>query len=461
MKTLKSLLRPALLLSAGSFLLALSGFNWHYAVPVWFGLAFLIRYSRENRWPGIIVLFLFLSVTGGISQTGNNLFNLPVINLYNGLTFGILELIFFLPDRFLHKRIKGFFQTLVFPLTVVLVEGLVSLKMGTWGIIAHSQYAFKPLLGICYPAGPEAVSFMVAWFASSANWVYENRSGKKKAVTRGLIYTSVLLLVLLYGGFRFMQINKTGDAVLCAAVKGETDLHGDIRFAMEDFLLSKDQEGNSIPESVFSSEIMIDTMISRTIQACNSGAKIIAWNESSLILSAEASRHLMDTLAGIAASNSCFILPAFLTESIEGPKPADNIAVLLGPEGKQLFRYRKSYLHPIAEAPVMNPGNFELPVVETEYGRIGVVICVDLDLPRYLKQAKKDKVDILLVPAYDWPGIDPLHSQMAVVAAITEGVDLLRPNGCGKVTGFFSGMADFKDDTISIYSYTPPSRINK
>jgi apolipoprotein N-acyltransferase len=115
----------------------------------------------------------------------------------------------------------------------------------------------------------------------------------------------------------------------------------------------------------------------------------------------------------------------------QNKKPFNNISTLVSPNGELVWEYRKSFLQPTVEAPIINAGNFEMPVTETQYGKIGSVICSDLDMQHYMKQAGEKEVDILLVPAFDWEGITPLHSQMAKVQAIQFGLAIVRANGMG------------------------------
>lgn len=73
----------------------------------------------------------------------------------------------------------------------------------------------------------------------------------------------------------------------------------------------------------------------------------------------------------------------FGTYEAGGPGVVYNSAVLLGPTGKQIGLYRKT--HPFHSESVVNggwvtPGN-EVCVVETDLGRIGMIVCFDGDYP--------------------------------------------------------------------------------
>lgn len=428
---LRRYLHPALLLLTGAIAQTLAGLNWHLAIPAWIAPLLLLRYSRTVKWVGMLPLLLLLIVAGAVSQTGNNLFSLPGINLANGLTFGLLTLVFYLPDKLLYRGGQRFYKTLIFPSTVAITEYLVSQRFGTWGIIAHTQFAFKPLLQLAWLTGPHGISFLVAWFASAANWAWEHRDERKKVIKASVTYGSIFVAVILFGSLRLL-LDRTGEKpVPAATVTSVTDLHGLVKQEMENFRALAADGSLELPRRIFSGRPDMDTMLVRTEMALNGGARIIVWSESALLLTREDKDTLLRELGLLSRNYRAWILSSFLAQSDSGPKPFDNLAVLLDPDGKIVFTYKKSFLHPYAEAPVMNPGNFKLPYADTEYGRIAVAICADLDLPGYMKQLRENHVDLLLAPSYDWPGIDPLHAQMAVLTAVTNGCGLVRANGKG------------------------------
>lgn len=59
-----------------------------------------------------------------------------------------------------------------------------------------------------------------------------------------------------------------------------------------------------------------------------------------------------------------------------------------------------------SEAPFRyTAGKQILPFLDTIFGRIGFIICMDGTHPRYLKQAGLSNVDILMSPSWDWQGL--------------------------------------------------------
>jgi apolipoprotein N-acyltransferase len=98
---------------------------------------------------------------------------------YYFITFA-LSSYFFLPfaiNNFLSRKIGGFKSTLVLPVTWVVLEYLYSSFINpyySWGCIAYTQFDNLPLLQIVSIAGIYGITFIIGWFASVLNWIWEN-----------------------------------------------------------------------------------------------------------------------------------------------------------------------------------------------------------------------------------------------------------------------------------------------
>jgi len=44
---------------------------------------------------------------------------------------------------------------------------------GTWGSVAFSQYGNQPLMQLASVTGLSGIAFLVSWFGSLANWIWE------------------------------------------------------------------------------------------------------------------------------------------------------------------------------------------------------------------------------------------------------------------------------------------------
>jgi predicted amidohydrolase len=77
-----------------------------------------------------------------------------------------------------------------------------------------------------------------------------------------------------------------------------------------------------------------------------------------------------------------------------------NSAVLIQPEGL-ISLYRKAHLWD-AEKLIFTPGNQPPPVVQTRFGRIGMLICYDLEFPEWVRLPALAGAELLCAPV-NWP----------------------------------------------------------
>jgi len=82
------------------------------------------------------------------------------------------------------------------------------------------------------------------------------------------------------------------------------------------------------------------------------------------------------------------------------PEAIYNTADLFSPEGR-IFSYRKSHLPFIGIDRFTAPGN-ELEIVETKFGKIGILICYDQRAPENARTLALKGADLILLPT-NWP----------------------------------------------------------
>lgn len=442
--------------------MTLFGLNWHLAIAAWLTPIFLLRFIRNSKTYGFLLFFLAAILAGIISRTCISVYSPAIVYVINGLYFGISYSIPYLIDRLLYKKNKGFYTTLIFPSSVVLVEYLSSFYMGTWGTVAHTQYAIDPLIQIISVTGIFGLSFLISWFGSVINWIIEHELSVSSIRKSIIIYVSVLLVVFIFGVTRTTFYPSDSKTVKIAAVTSNTDLQYVFGHDFESLKTIAEQSTGEIPERIFSSKEFIDKQIENTSIAAREGVKIIVWNEYSLILNPQQVDSVIKSIKDIAIKNNAYILISYLEQNTTSkPKPLNNKSILIKPDGSIGWKYLKSALVPQMEAPIINSGDFKIPFVDTEYGRLGNVICYDIDIPDLTRQAGQQSIDIMLVPAYDWAEITPFHSHMASFTAIENGFNLIRSNGNGQSAVFdyqgsiIAKMNTFNSDSKLLYADVP------
>ncbi|ASV35364.1 carbon-nitrogen hydrolase [Pseudomonas sp. NS1(2017)] len=109
------------------------------------------------------------------------------------------------------------------------------------------------------------------------------------------------------------------------------------------------------------------------------------------------------------------IIVAGFCERLSGGHVA-NSAALIEPTGR-LTVYRKAHLWD-REKLIFTPGDAPPPVVDTAIGRIGMMICYDLELPEWVRLPALAQADLLCVPV-NWPdGPRPVGERPAEIVRI-------------------------------------------
>ena len=450
MNSHKRIVKYAILIF-GLIAFALSGLNWNLGIAAWIAPIFLLYFTRNSKWPEFLFLFLGMALSSAISKSAENLSGIFIIYITTGLSHGVINSLPYIIEKLLKRKENKFYSTLIFPSAIVLIEYLLSLAFGVWGNPSIAQYYNFNLIQITSVFGIFGISFLVAWFASILNWIvkYEFETHRMQ---KGLaVYGVVIVAVLLYGGVRTTFFPPQCETVKVAAIVGETDIHRVFKEWEDEIIeLSKDYN-QAIPDDVYSTTSAIESQIEKTKEALSSGAKIIVWNEISLILSQSQVDSLLQQIRPLCALNHAYALIAFLEKNTSPLlKPFNNKSILVRPDGEIGWEYLKSFLNPIAGL-VTNKGVGPIPFIDTEYGRIGNAICSDLDLSGYISQVGKNAVDILLVPAFDWEEVTPYHSNMAAFAAIQYGVSIIRSNGKG-IVAFYDYQGDALAKTSTLLS---------
>jgi 5-aminopentanamidase len=94
--------------------------------------------------------------------------------------------------------------------------------------------------------------------------------------------------------------------------------------------------------------------------------------------------------------------------------------------------YRKAHLWD-AEKLVFTPGDGPPPVVTTAFGRVGLMICYDLEFPEWTRQAALGGADLIAAPV-NWPAASwPEHERPA---------EVIKAQAAAAVNGVFVAVAD-------------------
>jgi len=107
----------------------------------------------------------------------------------------------------------------------------------------------------------------------------------------------------------------------------------------------------------------------------------------------------VDTVAKKAAENKVNVIVGLAERSTSGT--LYDSAVLIDRLGRILGNYRKSHTYPPTES-IFTRGE-ELPVYQTDFGTVGLLICYDLEFPETARILALQGAEIIFHLVADWP----------------------------------------------------------
>lgn len=109
-----------------------------------------------------------------------------------------------------------------------------------------------------------------------------------------------------------------------------------------------------------------------------------------------------------------------------------NTCFVVSNRGELIGKYRKYHIPPI-ESPYITAGDFDPPVIETDFGKIGILICYERHFPlRWLLLASKGAEIIFNPSSEDEDGLSQKMWEIECLnAAVANGVYTVAVNRCG------------------------------
>jgi apolipoprotein N-acyltransferase len=409
----------------------------------WLAPLFFIRYLRTQPLRrGLPTAAAAMIATQLMAWKG--LVPIPFLWLYILVMSGTSLLMFspFLVDRLVADRLRGFRSTLVFPLAWVAMEYVNSIlsPYGTWGAVAYTQFGNLPLLQMVSITGIFGVTFLIGWFAAVANWAWEQQFAWPRVRRGVLAHAGVLCGVLLFGAARLAIVPSTAETVRIASVTVDRRLP-EFGPMMEGRTFGVAATEAQLDAARLATYRLHDELFSLTRREVQAGAELVFWSELNGIVLVDDEPQLIARGRAFAEADRVYLLMALMTVTL-GERNAENKVVAIDPSGEILTTYIKSFPVPGAERSVVGPG--VLPVLDTPFGRISIAICYDMDFHELIRQAGRADADIMIAPSSDWKEIDPLHTHMALLRGIENGMTVIRQTHTG-----LSAAADHQGRVLS------------
>lgn len=401
------------------------GGSWDIPLAAWITPVFLLRFVKTSSlmfgvgmaWLVAMASSLFWNYQMGIPFQAST--------MGAGAVFGTMFTLPYFLDRLLASRAGLVSRLFVFPASLAVAEFLIGTfsPLGTaYGMRAITQSENLPLLQIVSITGPYSIAFLIGWFATTVNWIWEN-PGKWTDRRVGGAFAAVLITVLVVGALRIGFTPTPANYVNIAGISPEVALHKNIREmakAAKDGMTKTD-----LAKWRAASGSSADALIENTRKAAKAGAQVVIWAEGSVNIAAEDIPALLQRASTVAKEEHIYLSTAFVQPF------TSNETHMFAPDGKMIWSYNKNY--PVPGLEPIPPVNNAPPVISTPFGRISNVICFDADFPALMQV----DTDIMLVPGSDWPEMGRVHTmKMASIRAIENGYALLRQDFNGQSAAF-------------------------
>jgi len=426
----------------GFILLILSN-GIHTIIPIatWLAPVFLLRFLRtQGKMKGLLT-FAPVFLIAWIMMVYGLYSGMPAfVSIITGVIYGMVFFLPFLADRLTAPKREGFLGTFIFPFAVVTIEYLLSLTpANSWFSLAYTQHDHLAFIQLASVTGIWGISFVMAWFASTVNWAWQ-QNFSFPSIWKGVsMYCSIVIGIFLLGGAYVIFFPADSDTVRVAGITRSFDMDLEARKCRKDVPCLKQLFERSLREFLEDSQI-----------AARARAKIIMWQENGLAAYHDDEAHYIEKGREFAIQEERYLLMGMYLLS-ENRTADENKAFLISPSG-DVSEYLKNHLTP-GDSHILGDG--KVLIQDSEYGTLGTIICQDTHTLRFVRQAGKGDVDILLIPNHNWESITPYVAIMPHFRAIENGFSIVRADYHG-----LSNAVDYHGNVLAhMNDFTTEERI--
>ena len=440
----------------GFALLPFTAYRVVFPLAAWIAPVFLLRFERVSRrgGPALWLIFAAYTLAGvidliGIPGRGLDLLGgLTLFPLYRAVRFTLP----YVTDRLLGARRGTWPRMLLFPASFVASDWLMGLLhlTGTSGSPAYSQYGVLPLMQLVSVTGMYGLTFLVMWFASAVNAVWEHGFQWRATRLPLAVFGSALAAVFAFGFARLSLAAPTSPTVKAATITISPAVYNQANDGLDWATFNR---ATSAQRAAWRPRFAatVDQMLARTQTALSQGAKLVVWQEQSALVLPADRQNAISRAAALARSHGAYLqIWLGVLNQTQSLHYFANQAILISPAGTVVWTYNKTYPVVPGESAVTVRGSGVLPVADTPYGRLTTAICNDLEYPGFLRQAGQKGADILLAPNHEAYSFQTSYrAGEQVYRAIENGTSLIRPTGDG-----ISLMTDYLGRVIASQNYS-------
>jgi apolipoprotein N-acyltransferase len=419
------------IITVGILLFIFSNGRWIIPVAAWLSPIFLLHFTRSIKIRfSLPILFILMAISSAIMLYGIIPPDAGMLTIILTIYYAIIWFFPYIIDRLIRSQSSVFASTIIFPAAAVSAEFLNTIFFGSWASAAYTQYDSLVLMQLSSITGIWGITFLVMWLGSICSWAL-NQDYKWAVIRKGVvIYVSIFTIVMIFGGLRLGLFPPTDNTVKIlsftpteainsyASERNAAGYKSTVEMATEDRSTQSKILGD-----------VHDQIFRLNNELITNNVALSIWPEGSIPVLEEDEVLFIAKGKEMADQNGIYLLMAYQKIPIKNPGiAAENKSVFINPNGGIEWEYLKAYPVP---GSTDKPGDGRLPLTVTPFGRVSSAICYDMDFTQLIHQAGRMSIDLMVVPAWDWAAIDPLHTRMAIFRAIENGFSMVRQTGNG------------------------------
>ena len=408
-----------------------AGGRWPLWPAAWITPIFALRFYRHSEKGWHAFLLMWFATAALSTTTWHNATALHQLSpLAEPIMFLLISPLSVIPlalDRFYYRHwakatTHPIWLTLIYPVSLAAIDYVSSSDspFGSFGAAGYTQHRFLPLIQLTAVIGLWGIPFLIGWFATTINHIWETQSWpqSKKLIS---IYGTTLLLVLALGWGRL--------ATAPPIASEQVVLVGGFSLTEESFRHNLSLANSGQDDAFRAAASTLNTaQLAQIRSMAHPGVKIITLQEGAIMGYEPEVSEFMVAAQQLAQEKSLYLILPTVTLFSENDRPFENVVYIVDPQGEIVLEH---YKYGGTQFEGSLAGNKVLQTVDTPYGKLSAVICWDADFPDVMRQAGEQEVDLLFIPSNDWAEVQDIHADMATFRAIENGVPIFRQTGSG------------------------------
>ena len=166
-----------------------------------------------------------------------------------------------------------------------------------------------------------------------------------------------------------------------------------------------------------------------TAEASIQGAKVVVWPEASF-RDDPREQDIWSAIQEIARESGCYLVVPYFTEAPgsdanpSGVPAYINEGLFVSPSGEVLGAGAKD--HPVTLLGETSVTRGKYPVFDTPWGKVGIMICYDLNFTDTARRLALNGAQLICVPSNDWKAVSQAQYIYAVFRASENGVSVIK-----------------------------------